>query len=207
MEDQDDVMSSSEAAKYVNRSTGSLEQFRYNGTGPKWGKWTNGRIYYRRSDLDAWLATNPRGWHKHQKAWLGVDLPPAEIKPMPPSVDEIVDKIFSMRSQEAIKHDDGKPRMDLIPPVALEEIAQVFAKGAEKYGEHNYRHGLKYSRIVGAAMRHINEFNAGIDLDADDGLPHLAHAACCLMMLQWMSKHRPDMDDRWKEEREFRDIP
>ena len=40
----------------------------------------------------------------------------------------------------------------------------------------------------------------GEDHDQETGLPHAAHAICCLMFLLWMMQHRPDLDDRWRPE-------
>lgn len=44
------------AAKYLGKSTKTLDMWRCKGEGPKWIK--RGRIFYFLSDLDAWLAGN-----------------------------------------------------------------------------------------------------------------------------------------------------
>ena len=98
---------------------------------------------------------------------------------------------------DAIKHDDGKPRLDLLDRCFLEETARVLGFGADKYAPHNYKKGLAYTRLIAAAMRHIVAFNDGEDIDPESGLSHLAHAACCLQFLMWMKKNRTDMDDRY----------
>jgi hypothetical protein len=72
------------------------------------------------------------------------------------------------------------------------------AFGAQKYGDHNWRGGIKYTRLLGAAKRHIKAFNMGEDLDPESGLSHVAHAICCLGMLLGMINERPDLDDRYK---------
>lgn len=97
-----------------------------------------------------------------------------------------------------IKHDQDKPRMDLLDRFAIEQLALVLGFGAQKYAAHNWRNGLEYSRLVAAALRHIHAFNSGEDNDPESGLPHLAHAMCCLMFLLGMTQERPDMDDRYK---------
>ena len=38
---------------------------------------------------------------------------------------------------EAKKYDDEKTMYDLIPPAPLEELAQVYTKGAKKYAPDN----------------------------------------------------------------------
>lgn len=99
-----------------------------------------------------------------------------------------------------LKYDDGKAPMALLDNTAMLGTAQVLAFGAKKYTAHNWRNGITYSRLASAAMRHIMAFLDGEDLDPESGLPHVDHAACCLMFLQWMAVHRPDMDDRFKED-------
>ena len=44
------------AAKYLGKSTKTLDMWRCKGEGPKWIK--RGRIFYFLADLDAWLAGN-----------------------------------------------------------------------------------------------------------------------------------------------------
>jgi hypothetical protein len=84
---------------------------------------------------------------------------------------------------EAIKFDEDKPSMSLVPPKALQEVAKVFTFGAKKYGEDNWRKGFKYRRLLSAGMRHRNAFNCREDLDEETGLCHLAHSIACDMML------------------------
>ena len=92
------------------------------------------------------------------------------------------------------KHDDGKPRMDLVPPLALLEVGHVMRYGAEKYSAHNWRAGIDGSRYV-AAVRHLLAYNSGENTDAESGLPPLAHAvACCLMLMETDASR----DDRWR---------
>ena len=97
---------------------------------------------------------------------------------------------------EAMKFDGGKPRMDLLDPYAIEELAKVLSFGAHKYAAWNWTLGLEYSRLSGAALRHIMAFQRGEDKDPESGLPHLAHALCCLMFLLSMTQRHPELDDR-----------
>ena len=84
---------------------------------------------------------------------------------------------------EGTKYDDGKVPLDLWSPDALEETAKVLAFGAKKYGAYNWADGIKYSRVFAALLRHLWDFWRGKKLDKESGLPHLAHAMCCLMFL------------------------
>jgi hypothetical protein len=97
-----------------------------------------------------------------------------------------------------LKFDTEKPRTDLLDPLALEGLAKVLTFGAKKYAAHNWRGGIAYSRLIGAALRHIFGILRGEDLDPESGLPHVDHLGCCWMFLSNMMKTRPDMDDRWK---------
>lgn len=95
------------------------------------------------------------------------------------------------------KHDAGKPRFELIPSEPLTNVARVMTHGAEKYGDRNWEKGIVWSRLYGAAMRHLNAFWGGETYDPDTGLPHLAHAACNMLMLMGLDG-REDLDDRPK---------
>lgn len=82
------------------------------------------------------------------------------------------------------KDDQGKPMMELIPPKAEVLLAQVLTFGAEKYGAWNWSQVDDLERrYLAAAMRHINAHRQGEALDQESGLPHLAHAMCCLAFL------------------------
>jgi hypothetical protein len=97
-----------------------------------------------------------------------------------------------------VKYDQGKLPMHLLDRTALEAVAGVLAHGAVKYAPENWRGGIEYTRLIGAAMRHLHALNDCEDVDPESGHLHAAHAMCCLMMLIWMMKCRPDLDDRWR---------
>lgn len=99
----------------------------------------------------------------------------------------------------AIKHDDSKPRMELLDPTFLLEVTKVLTFGAEKYEANNWRKGFKWTRLYGAVLRHVTAHLNGEDVDPESGLSHLAHAACGLQFLIWHEIHRRDLDDRYKQ--------
>ena len=103
-----------------------------------------------------------------------------------------------MSSEGGSKSDAGKPRLELLDTVWLNQVGDVLAFGAAKYSPHNWRRGIAHSRLAAAALRHIFAWIGGADKDEESGLPHLAHASCCLMMLTGLEMSRPDLDDRWK---------
>lgn len=100
---------------------------------------------------------------------------------------------------EGVKHDAGKPPISLISRVAIEQEAMVMAYGVSKYGTHNWRGGMDYSRLVDAALRHIFAFADGQDTDAETGISHLAHARCCLGFLLEFQARNVGTDDRYKQ--------
>jgi hypothetical protein len=98
------------------------------------------------------------------------------------------------------KFDQEKPRMDLLSTEALIQISKVLGEGATKYSPQNWRKGLAWSRVLGAAMRHLTAFNGGEDKDPETGLSHLAHLGCCTMFLLEYEKMHKELDDRFKGE-------
>lgn len=106
-----------------------------------------------------------------------------------------------MGQTTGFKNDSEKPRMDLLDGYALTETAKVLTHGAKKYDDFNWRKGLKYRRLLAATLRHLFAFQQGEDNDGETGLSHLAHAMCEIMFLLWMTKFRPDQDDRWHNEK------
>lgn len=100
----------------------------------------------------------------------------------------------------AVKFDDGKPKMSLIPPRAKWEVAKAMGVGLEKYGAENYLNGggFAWRRLVDAAERHIDRWKMNEDID-ESGVHHIAHAAAGLMMLLESILANKGTDDRWKD--------
>lgn len=96
----------------------------------------------------------------------------------------------------AIRDDSDKPSMSLLDRHALVQITRALDFGSKKYDAHNWRKGMRYTRLMDASLRHLFAFNDGEDLDQESGISHIAHAACSLMFLLWMQENRRDMDDR-----------
>lgn len=77
----------------------------------------------------------------------------------------------------ANKYDGGKPRYDLIPPEALDALAELYGTGAKKYGDRNWEEGFKWGRVFAAMMRHAWAFWRGEKYDQVDGQHHLIAVA------------------------------
>jgi hypothetical protein len=94
------------------------------------------------------------------------------------------------------KLDDGKNRLDLIPTSLISNVGRVLTFGANKYADRDWEKGIDWNRVYGAALRHMNEFWSGNDIDADSGCPHLACAITELaFLLEFMTTHR-ELDNR-----------
>lgn len=99
---------------------------------------------------------------------------------------------------EGMKHDQGKPQMDLISPEFLFGLARVLTMGAQKYSSWNWAKGIALMRVFGALQRHLWAWAGGEDNDQESGLSHLDHASCELMFLRTLSVKKPELDDRYK---------
>lgn len=92
-------------------------------------------------------------------------------------------------------------RHDLMPREALDAVAEVYAFGAEKYADHNWRKGYEWGKSYAALQRHMLAFWAGETYDEESGLPHLAHAAFHLnALLTWLIQDGEggQFDDRYQ---------
>lgn len=104
----------------------------------------------------------------------------------------------SAAAEGGIKHDQQKPRMDLLDAKFLEGVADVLTFGANKYSANNWRGGIVYSRLIASLYRHLGAYNSGEDIDPESGLSHIYHIGCNAMFLSGMAQERPDLDDRYK---------
>jgi len=78
--------------------------------------------------------------------------------------------------------------LDLIPPIALVEMAAVLGLGADcpakAYGRWNWRSApVEVETYVAALERHVLRWRAGEEIDDQTGLSHLASAMCCLALV------------------------
>lgn len=89
-------------------------------------------------------------------------------------------------------------RYDLIPIPALDALARLYGKGAQKYAEHNWRLGYKWSLSYAAAQRHMNAFWSGEDIDPETQVPHVINAAFHMFALATFITEHPELDDRFE---------
>lgn len=84
----------------------------------------------------------------------------------------------------------GKGRFDLISPLALRRLAQVYERGASQKGDRNWENGFPFSRALDSAIRHINQYREGYR-DED----HLAQAAWNLFAALHFEEVKPEFND------------
>lgn len=84
---------------------------------------------------------------------------------------------------KGLKYDEGKLRLDLIPPEIIEGLGEIFTLGAARYGERNWEKGFEPGQLHAAANRHELAMIKGEFIDPDSGLPHGFHAAWNLLIM------------------------
>lgn len=93
----------------------------------------------------------------------------------------------------------------VLPRGVVGEMALALLEGARKYGRHNYRiAGIRASVYYDAAMRHLDAWWEGEDIDPDSGLSHITKALATLCVLRdammnskWTDDRPPSMQPGW----------
>jgi hypothetical protein len=113
-----------------------------------------------------------------------------------------------MTEDKALRFNEGKTRLDLIPAWAMEQVGKVFSFGATKHtirddagavivdGCNNWRKGADWEVPLASLERHLNAFKRGEDYDKDSGLLHIAHLATNALFLLEFYKIHPQGDNR-----------
>lgn len=102
------------------------------------------------------------------------------------------------------RFNQGKTRYELIPAFAQEQYARVMTKGAEKYGDNNWKRGMKWTVVLASLERHLSAIKSGEDYDKESGLLHSAHIMANAGFITEYYKIYPEGDDRdvsWKNRR------
>lgn len=110
--------------------------------------------------------------------------------------DDYAKHIIECYGEGGLKFDQDKPPLDLLPMEALIQVADVLKDGAIKYGRNNWQKGMRWTRLLGGALRHLFAWGKGEDTDPETGRSHLAHAACCVLFLISYQTYQKGDDDR-----------
>ena len=83
-----------------------------------------------------------------------------------------------MPKPDASTADTSKINLNLIPVDGKWLVAQVFEHGADKHAPFGWEdESITVEDQVQAMERHLDRWKAGEGVDAESGLPHLAHVA------------------------------
>jgi 5'(3')-deoxyribonucleotidase len=140
-----------------------------------WNK-SHGAMHKNMSRVDSWekitdLITKPHGipfmlmsrqWARDTYGRLYGD-----------NMEEVDDDVVT--NENGAKQSRIEGRYDLMPALALKEIAKVLADGADKYGEDNWK-GLSIDEINNHTFAHLLDYQQ--DANTDD----LSHAGCRILM-------------------------
>ncbi len=101
---------------------------------------------------------------------------------------------------EFVKHSGGKLRWSLLPFFALRHVVEVLEFGALKYKPGNWRNCESQIEYWDAAMRHMEAWRNLETNDPQSGLPHLAHAVCCLLFAMSLPHYTDDrLEPKYRE--------
>ena len=78
-------------------------------------------------------------------------------------------------------------------------VAHVMTFGAKKYGPHNWRNGMDWTRLVNATLRHLVKYRDGGPIDEESSLNHLFHACTNMLFLYTYELEGLGTDNRWKK--------
>lgn len=143
----------------------------------------------------------------------------SDLTPYIAQVDEYAKEVFGLTksdpvqeliaNEEEVRITDPKTggqkgvkqaQIGAIDPLALYALAQVAGEGAKKYSTFNYLAGYDWEHSYNAAQRHLMKFWMGEELDPDDGLSHLAHAAWHCLAMESFRRRDLGTDTRYKQE-------
>lgn len=101
---------------------------------------------------------------------------------------EAIDKarLTTILVENFMKFDKDKLRYSLIPPIALQGLAEVLTFGAKKYKPNNWKLVDDNTRYIDALYRHLEAWRAGEELDKDSKLSHLKHAITNIAFLIYL---------------------
>jgi Domain of unknown function (DUF5664) len=85
---------------------------------------------------------------------------------------------------------EGKGRYDLLPSGAIKRIAQLYERGAEKYGDRNWELGQPRDRFIDSMLRHGFAVSNG-DVDEDHIAAVAWNAMAIIELDERLSKNDP----------------
>jgi|SRR5271166_3972253 len=96
-----------------------------------------------------------------------------------------------------------KLRWRNFPQFLIEPLIEVAHAGEKKYSTFNFLKGQYINDCLDSLKRHMEKFENPFkpDTDEESGLSHAAHMAWNCLVICYVMKYRPDLDDRYKGEK------
>jgi len=95
-----------------------------------------------------------------------------------------------------MRKDDGKARMDLIPPEFLLALGELYEMGAKKYSDRGWEAGMDWGRCYAPLQRHVLKWWCGQKYDPKDGQHHLVSVVWNAIALWEYERREVGTDDR-----------
>ena len=119
-----------------------------------------------------------------EEVWRGADNGAGEWNAAPSDTEDEEILMSYPDDNPKTQYGEQKPKLSSTPVAPLFEMGKVFELGAKKYGRFNWRlHTVSATVYYDAALRHLMAWFEGEDLDPESGVPHLAHAMACMVIL------------------------
>jgi hypothetical protein len=100
---------------------------------------------------------------------------------------------LGMYDQPTNKADQGKLRIDLVPPAIIEAVAEVRKYGTDKYKDPDNWQTVEPYRYIAALGRHFCDYlRDPQSVDEESGISHLKHMACNIAFLLEMERKAQD---------------
>ena len=84
----------------------------------------------------------------------------------------------------------GKGRCDLLPACVLLRLAKHYERGAERFGDYNWKQGIPCHSFADSALRHLLKY-----MDGQTDEDHLIAAIWNLCGLAWTEEKLPELMD------------
>ena len=120
-----------------------------------------------------------------------------------------------MENKLAERKNEGKLRWRNFPLFLLKPLMQVAEYGEGKYDMYNYLKGGNQNQYLDCIKRHLEKYESPFEDDNDiidelgqpgSGVNHLAHVAWNALVGIYMLEHFPELDDRFKINKENNEI-
>lgn len=98
---------------------------------------------------------------------------------------------YEEANKRCLENKRSKTRWHLLPWEQLEEVAQVFHNGAEKYTDNGWKY-LEIEHYQDALSRHFVSYMKGEMKDEEWGFDHLSHLMADALILRWLHGQRKD---------------